>query len=156
MDPRQLCLNTGPKASIMIPSKGKRLNLPGHADRHSTELFSCWAIWKENKRPGPGSLASCLFIIWFSLTRLCPFFTPSSPEHSPTLAGVLLLHALYPNAGKFLGSHMHSLLAFCSHTDFIVPAPPPPISFSVPVDTMISSAEGAKWHTAQIRDGHPL
>lgn len=32
VDPQQLCLNTGPKASIMVLSKGKRLNLEGHAD----------------------------------------------------------------------------------------------------------------------------
>lgn len=32
VDPQQLCLNTGPKASIMVLSKGKRLDLEGHAD----------------------------------------------------------------------------------------------------------------------------
>lgn len=32
VDPQLLCLNTGPKASIMILLKGKRLNLEGRAD----------------------------------------------------------------------------------------------------------------------------
>jgi hypothetical protein len=92
------------------------------------------------KRPGLGALALCLFVICFSLARLCPLFTPSSPEQTSTLAGVPSSQAPFytMDAGKFLSSHSHFILPFCwdchhsSHTSTY--------SFCSPGGIVISSA----------------
>lgn len=87
--------------------------------RHSAELLSCWTIWRGNKRPGLGALALCIFIIWFSLARLCPLFTSSGPEQTSPLAGVsfsqapFLWEGAWLNTEKFINPHIHSW--FWSH-----------------------------------------
>lgn len=133
----------------------RRVAEPRGASRHSTELFSCWTIWRGNQRPGLGALALCLFIIWVSLARLCLLFTPSNPEQTSLLAGVPFFQAPFctSDAGKFVSSHRHFILALCLHS--IILATPPPIPFAVPVGPVISSARAAQWSTMQICNGHP-
>lgn len=119
VDPQQLCLNTGPKASIMVLSKGKRLNLEGRADIPQSP-FSCWAIWKGNKRPGLETLVLCLFMIWFSLARFCPLFSPPSPEWTPTLAGLPFLQAPCYNL-VWESLYVYFVLTFCGTLHYFKP-----------------------------------
>lgn len=101
--------------------------------RHSAELFSCWTIWRGNKRPGLGTLALCIFIIWFSLARLCPLFTSSGPEQTSPLAGVSFLQAPFCPLVEHWKVHK-------STYPLMILVTPPPISFAVLFATVISSA----------------
>lgn len=82
----------------------------------------------------------CLFIIWFSLARLCPLFTPAGPEQTSPLAGVSLLQVPFCtlDGGKFISSCLHFMLTLRCRLHY--PATPPRITFAVPVGTVISSA----------------
>lgn len=120
---------------------------PRGARRHSAELFSCWAIWKGNKRPGLGTLAFCLFMIWFSLARFfCPLFASSSPEWTPTLAGLPFLQA--PCYNLVWGSlYVYFMLTFCGTLHYFNPTSTyfsPPKSQLAPL-----SSVGVGWRGAE-------
>lgn len=144
VDPQQLSLNTGPKASIMILWKGKRLSRG--ALRNSEEPVSCWAIWKGNKRLRLGALALCLFIIWFSLATFCPLFTPSSPEQTPTSSAVPFLQVPFYNVV------WRSLHVYCTLTDLRWDASllRPHLHLFLSKLALFAWVLSGKWHAAQI------
>lgn len=130
---------------------------PRGARRHSTEPFSCWAIWKGNKKPGLGTLVLCLFMIWFSLTRFCPLFTPSSPEWTSTLAGLPFLQAPCYNL-VWESLYVYFMLTFCGTLHYFKPTSTYVFFFLKSRLAPLSSAgvgggvPSSKWHVAHICD----
>lgn len=129
VDPQQLCLNTNLKASFVIPKESDWAKRGIQTFHIAVQLLD---HLEGNKRPGLGALALCSFIIWFSLARLCPFFTPSGPEQTSPLAGVPFLQAPFCtlHAGKFRSSRSPFMVALCWGLHYSSGSSP--VSFPVP------------------------